>query len=420
MGRVYISIKPFKDSLGEEYADDFTDITNDVVDSGLSDVSRYLDNNEFDIGVIRHASFNITLANTQGKYSDVGNVNSIFNFTRNNSIIRIEWDRNNELYCLGFHRPGLRPTSSKFLIGDFFLSDDLVRLRSNDERVTFTCLGYSTLFDRVEVPFTTINNGDLLSEIIFKCLNQSFITRYLDVDANNINCSVDLAVDDKTLGDLQNKTVTEAFKKLLQFSNSILVIQRGEDSDGNAIDEVIVKPRDASADLEYTFYGAGVPGFFDNLIEIYDFNNGLKRVKNLVTIKDSGTSARDESSIAQYGVRKKEIEFLPVSDLTKQQQVVDAIRDEFGQPKKEMKIRVPLSEEILELSLLDRVNVDYPLRVIPTFGGVLPQYNQAVVGEDFYPHEVLDIEIAKEIEFKILSIDLDLADEEAIIEIREI
>lgn len=415
MGRLYVSVKPFADDSGETYAENFIDVSRDVVDEGVSAISKFLDNNEFDIGIFRHSSFSLKLANTLGKYADVGSQGTIFQFARNNSIVRIEWDRNNELYSLGFHRPGRRPCSERILIGDFFLSDDLVNSRSNDVTVEFTCLGYTVLFDRETVPFAAVTNADLFSEVIFKCLNQTTITRYLEVDSDNIECDLDIPIDDKTLGDLENKTVTEAFKKLLQYANSVLLIQR---IDG--VDTVIVKPRSPSDDLKYTFYGAGVIGHHDNIADIFNQNSGLKKVKNLVTVKETSIVAREETSITKNGVRKKEIDFLPVTDAGNRQLAANAIRDEFGNPKVEMRIRTPLFPGVLTLNLLDKVNVDYPPRVLSPFGDPLAEYGHAVVDEDYYAIEVLDIEIFPETLFKILSIELDLIDEEAVFEIREV
>jgi len=411
VGRLIVSIKPFADDEGDTYEADFIDVSRDVVLNGVGKLKQYLDNNEFDIGIFRHANFSLKLVNRNGKYSDVDGINTIFKSTRSNSIVRLEWDANPVLFSLGFHPYGEFGYSERQLVGDFFLNDDSLRGRANDETVRFDCLGKSVLFDQETVPFAAIAVNDLLSVVVFKCLNQASILRHLTVDAANITLDIDHAMDDKTLGDLENKTVTEAFKKLLKYANSVLRI------DGST---VIVSPRTVGTTLAFTFRGAGSLNGKENISDIFDQTSGVGRVKNLVEVKDTGVAARNEDSITKYRVRKTVIEFLPVSTEANRQAAADAIVAEFGDPKQEMKILVPMDHDRLGITVLDLVKVDYPLRVIALEGSDLPEYGSAQYDVDFYAHEIQDIVISDALDFKVLSIVKDFNKEVCIFEIREV
>lgn len=409
MGQFFVSIKPFANDDGTAYADDFIDVTNDTILGGFGKIKKVLDSNEFDMGVFRHTSFSLTLANTTGKYSEIGSTNTIFKSTRTNSIVRLEWDFLDRPRSVGFHPPGEFPPTKRQLIGDFLLNDDSMSNDAGDQTVKFKCVNLSTLFDQTIVPFASISNGDLYSDIFLSALNQTTITDILTVSAGNISLGVDSTIDDKTAGDLENRTVTELLKKLLPYSNSILDIQ------GTTI---LIKPRTPTADVKFTFYGPGSSGGSENIIDIKRFRSGVHRMKNFISVRNTSITASNSSSQDRYGVRKKEIEFAPVTSTSKQQAAADALVAEFGDPKVEFFVETPMNYDRLDLQMLDRVRVDFSTRVYS--GDGLPLYEVAIYEVDRYPEEIADISIDTLKDYKIMSSEIDTKTEKIVFELREI
>jgi len=172
--------------------------------------------------------------------------------------------------------------------------------------------------------------------------------------------------------------------------------------------------------LQFTFNGPEALTGTENIIDISDFRDGLHQVKNFISIKDTSVKSRDEGSIAEFGIRKKEIKFLPVSDTAKNQAACDGIRDEFGSPKLEMKISAPMNYVGLGLVNLDKVNVDYPARIIQIDGQLLSAYGTAIYEISRYAEDVRDIEIDPATNFKILKTSADWDSEVITYEIREV
>jgi len=350
--------------------------------------------------------------NTDGRFNTADNAESIFRFTRNNSLIKLEWDVLPEPLSVGFHPAGRFPCSARQTIGEFLLHDDSLKGRAVNEAVKFKAFSKTVLFSQEIVPFSSISNGDLLSAILLTILDQTVITRHLTVTAANISVGIDATIDDKAVGDLENKTVYEALKKILLFSNSVLYI----DINNN----VIVTPRTASATSQFTFNGPESLTGTENIIDLFNYRSGLNQVFNFITVKDTSVKSRDESSITKFGIRKKEVQFLPVTNTAKRQAACDAVRDEFGSIKQEMFIRVPMNYPELDLKVLDKVNVDYPARVVRIDGQQLALYGSAEYDVSRYAEEVKDIEISTDVDFKILKTIADWDAETITYEIREV
>jgi len=410
MGRFFVSIKPFIDDAGSGYATDFIDVTNDVTLRGIGKIRKVLDANEFDMGIFRHTSFTLRLVNFTGKYSEVGTVSTIFKSTRANSIVRVEWDITDRPRTVGFHPAGEFPPSKRQLLGDFLLNDDTMSNDAGEQSVKFKCLSTSTLFDQTIVDFANISNGDLYSEILFTVLNQTTITNVLTVTAGNLVPAVDSTIDDKTLGDLENKTVTQLLKKLLPYCNSILDIRDNV---------VFVSDRTPSAAIKFAFLSAGTETGTENIIDIKKFKSGISRIKNFVTVKDTAIKGENASSQSRHGVRRKEIEFAPVTSTAKRQAAVNSIVAEFGDPKVEFDIETPMQYDRLDLEMIDRVSVDFRLRVQPTEDG-LPLYEIAQYDVARYPFEIGDIEIDTLKDYKIMASSIDTNTEMITFDVREI
>ena len=73
---------------------DFVDITGDVLQTSLSKIKQSLEEDEFDVGKITFDNIKLVLRNEDSTYSEASNATSIFELTRDRSIVRIVWGIN--------------------------------------------------------------------------------------------------------------------------------------------------------------------------------------------------------------------------------------------------------------------------------------------------------------------------------------
>lgn len=371
------------------YETEFRDITKYV--EKLGDISLDTDSAEYQIGVYRNSNVGIQLDNREGIFSDVGQPTSMFEYKRADSIVKITYEVNND-----------GPWCGAAIVDDDYLSEDTEVFQGllNDEsaledvkteKLSFQLLGRESLFSRTTVPFGLLSNGDLLSDIIFDCLNQTEITNYLSVSMPNIVLDLDQAVDDVSI--LENKTVKEALDILLFRGNSVLRIKN---------DAIIVKSRAATVPIQYTFYGQASQAGVENIMDIKNISNGLNRVFNFITWADTTLDVAVNSSIRVNGYKKIEVSNELFTNTVKRLNVLTAIADEFGQKKQELDLVTPLDYSTLDLDLLDRVNIDYPTVTIAWESFPLPICGLAVCGTAVLPKGLWALTIDPAKNFKII------------------
>ncbi len=408
MARWRVYVKPLND-LGE-YLDDFIEITTDVVD--LGGPKQGIDNTDFDVGVIKNSGFNISLRNDHGKYSDVDEIRSIFKYTRRNSIIRVTWDfRDYDLIC-GFFNVGQEPLGGEYTVFEGLISDVSSTNNIAQQNATFTILGYESILDQIEVPYSSLSNGDTFAEVIYDCINQAPFNELVTVSSSNISLGTNLAIDDKS--SLENKTVGGVLQDILLASNSVLYIKDNT---------VYVTSRSASASVQFTFYGQATDNGIENIINIPKFRDGLNRLFNLWTWPETTFDSRDTTSIANYGVRSKEMSVDVISDSSaaKIQSILDANKTEFAFPKIELDLETPVWYDVLALDILDKVDIDYPTVLIPYDGGILPRYGINLYdGTAVYPYEQWTLTLNTDTKFKILSKRLDVKKQTITFGLREV
>ncbi len=389
-------IKPFNE-LG--VYQDWIEVTRDVCFDQMGNISADLDNTEYDIGVYRTSSFKITLRNDHGIYSDVGSPKSIFAYTRSNSQFKITWEIDEDGPYCGTVYADQFYLSEETTIFTGLLNDESLKMDLGDQKVGFQVLGRESVFLNTIVPFGSISNGDDLSEMIYTLLNQSSITALLTVSMGNITVGLDQAND--SIASLQNKTVQEGLNKLLLASNSVLYIEN---------DAVIVAPRTASADVEYTFYGQASTNGRENIQDIKAIKNGQGKLFNYFLWKDTTVVSQDTTSVSKYGIRKKEVSFDFITNGTKQGLVLDALLDEFLDPKQEFDLYTDLNYQTLAVPLLGKVSIDYPISYVPG-ADPLPICGVAICGEAVLPKGLWSFNVIPTDYYKVIgrSIDVDTA-----------
>ena len=406
MSQVRVYITPFLSTgaYGTEQ-----EITDYVISLGSLGVDT--DSADYQIGVFRNSSVKMTLNNRDGLFSDVGIDQSIFLYKRADAKVRITYTEDNNLPFCGTAICGSAILCEELTVFQGLLSDDSFLEEAGQEKAEFIVLGYESLFSRITVPFSSIANGDEISEVIYAILNQSLITDLLTVSLANILPSLDLEIDDKT--DLENLTGKDAIDRLLLLSNSVLKIVNST---------VYVTNRDASAALIYTFHGQASLEGAENIINVRNISNGKNRIFNYMTWRDDIAVYQSSPSILIHGVRKKELDSTIISDNTKQTQVLTEIVDEFGLPKQELELLTPIKAAVVELNLLDRVAIDYPTVYVPGEFD-LPICGIATLGDPqtaTLPRALWSLQIPASRRYKILKKTFDFKTMVATFKLREI
>ena len=395
MARWRVYLKVFDDD--GVYQDDYQEVTSDVV--AIGNPSQAIDNNDFNVGIIRNNGFQLTLRNDHGHYSDVDSLQSIFRFSRKNVLVKITWDfRNYDLIC-GFFTCGTEPLGGEYTVFEGLINEVTTTANIITQQAIFSVLGYDSLIDSIEVPYSSISNGDLFSSLIKDCIDQSPFNALISVDASNITPGTDLAADDVT--SYENAVVGDVLPDLLLAANSVLYVK-----DNTAY----VTDRTASATSQFTFYGQGTNSGIENIINIPKFRDGMNRVFNYWTWADTTTRSRDTTSIDKYGIRKKEMKLAIINDgsTSKIQSILDANKTEFAFPKIELELETPIWYDVLALNILDKVNIDYPTLYFPYDGGDLPRYGLTIYdGAARYPFEQWALTIDVSTDFKIMSKKID-------------
>ena len=391
MSRIRVYIKPFKDD--GEYGD-FIEVTDDVDINGVSSIRASIDSTEYDAGVFKFSNFTIKLANESGRYSDVDVFQSIFRTRRNDSIVRVTWDPNAfDDAVAGLHVLGENETT----VFEGLLSDDATKLNLKDQKINFQCLGYESLLERTEVPFSSLSVGNTFEQIVKTCLDQAPFNTHITVSASNISCGTNLASD--AIADLENQTVKEAMDEILIVSNSVLYIDSGV---------VYVTDRTPSATTQYTFYGQASDDGIENIANITNFRTGVNRVKNLLTWEDTNEAEFDQTSKDNYGVRKKQVSSGLITNATKKRTILSNFRDEFKNAKQELDLDSTLNIGRVKLSLLDKVEIDYPTVFVPADDGDLPLWGRVSWGNFRYPVGQWSATISTDTEWKVIQIKYNL------------
>lgn len=401
--RIYI--KPF-DELGS-YQSSFTNITRDALKAGK--IQKELDSTDYDIGIYRNSSFKLTLRNDHGRFLNVDSNKSIFNFKRADSIFKVTWDRNSEPLICGFLNCGNFMLGKEVDLFEGLLTDVSGTSNIDDQEISFNILGYESLFSKVDVPFSSISNGDNVSDVIFTCLNQTKITDLLTVSISNINLSTDQTIDVKD--SLENQTVEDALAELLKISNSVLNIKNKT---------IYVTSRTPSSTVQYNFFGQASNSGIENVLNIKNYRDGINRLFNYWTWEDTNLIQSDSASINIYGVYKRETSSDLITDTTKRNNILSDYLAEFKDPKVELDLTTKLDLDTYALELLDKVTIDYPTVYFAADDNPVPRYGQDVYGSSLYPFGQYSLTISPNIEFKILSRSIDLERNTITFKLREV
>lgn len=409
MGKVKVYVKPFDDTGA--YVDDYIDISDRV--TRLGDISIGIENSDYEVGVNVNSNLRLSLRNDDGYFSDVTNLNSIFRTKRKDSKVKVTYNRRTHPLRCGFFKPGRERLPNEVTVFEGLLNDISSVSDIKDQMADFSVLGFESKLQEMEVPYSSIDATDDYADAIYACLNQAPFNTYVTVDIANITPDYDPGLDSKDW--LENKTVREALRQLLQDTRSVLYIKDST---------VYVVPRDATASVQKTFYGQASIDGIENIVGINNFRDGVNRIKNYWTFRDTTIKSTDATSVSTYGVQKTELytQLLNTSPTTKISDMLSGYKDDFSNPKIELELVSKIDYTTLALNILDRVTVDYPTVYTPADGdATLPRYGLDIYGAVRYPYGRFDLTLSpNDYDFKILNIKYSLTKNLVTFKLREI
>jgi len=338
----------------------FTEVTKDTIRASLTDISQDVDSSDYELGVFRFANIQLRFNNKSGRFSDIETFQSIFRYRRSDSQVKITYRIQDGPQC-GTVKCGMveAKLAAEVVLFKGLVNDESYSTDVKQQNVQVRVLGFESLLSRVTVPFASLSNGMLVSTAIYAMLNQTPLNDLMNIELANIVPDLDQAID--SVASFQNKTVKEAMDKLLLASNSVLYVDK-ERAFGDIFvnDTVYVKSRAATIAVQAQFFGQASNEGAENIVNIANLKNGVSRVFNYVTWRGTTLLKTDSDSVTRYGVRKVELDLAFFTDNTKRNNILQAVVDEFSTAKQEFQITVPLTYASLDLTILDRISVDYP------------------------------------------------------------
>ena len=387
--RVYLN--PFDD---QGVYSGWVDVTKDVVFDSLGQITENLDNTDFDVGIFRNAAVTFVVRNDGGKYSDVDNPHSIFRFRRTGTQFKLTWEVDPDCN-VEVADADSSWVSEEIDIFKGILNDDGAAQDLETSQISFSVLGRETLLDNDSVPFTLLANGNLFSAALYTVLNRPIMTALVTVSAINITCGTDQTIDD--ISSFEGMTLLEATQALLAASNSVMRIVN---------DILYISPRTASAALQNTFYGQASSAGAESVQTIRNIRSGIAKTFNYCTWTSTTIVVEDATSVAKYGVRKKDIAYDFITDTTKREAILQSLVTEFLNPKQEFELVAPVSYANILLRLLDKVAVDYPTIHLP-WDHDLPICGNAICGSWWTPPALWNFQVSSTDYYKIIGRTLD-------------
>lgn len=371
---------------------DWIEVTDDVDFQAMGSIEQKIDSSDYDVGLFSFSDFSFSLRNEHGLYSLDSFQRSIFQAKRNDSLFRLTWQKQNFPSKAGMVKCGqFIANNTEIVVFEGIIKDEAAQMQIDDQKVNLTVLGKESIISKALVPYSSIAAGITVKNFIFACLNQTAIKLFFDVDLDNISPDLNLAIDD--ISGFENQTVSEALSDVLVASNSIMTIESGV---------VYVTSRDPSAEVLFNFYGQGSNIGIENILDIKDIREGINRTFNFWTWDETSLVASNATSIENNGVLKKALNFDFITDNTKRQSILNALRDEFSDPKQEFILITPINIGTLALELLNRVDIDYPNVYFTEEGKNFPIYGVSVYGGDRYPFGQWSMNITSADNFKII------------------
>jgi len=363
-----------------------------------TNIVQELDDGDYTVGVFSYGDLTITTFNPDGRFNQTDDARSMFVVDRDLTKLRIDFRDSTNNYS----------TIWRGLIHEEATRTNILKCETR-----FRALSNDSIFRKTRIPAGSIQDGNSFSQAINKILSNPIITNTFNYDQKNINVNYDGIIDIGAYFD--ELDAKKALNELLLASNSVLVI----DNDEN----LIIKGRQHNNNEPYKFYGPYDLHNRLNIIDIKNWNSGLHRVVNSMTINNQ--TYKDEALIRRYRLERKEKKMEFITSISTAKAIAGNIVREFGQPRDELEIEV-CTESIPNIKLLDLCSINNPLEYKPVkHNEFLPTYNDLQVAGGNCNPQPLPIELGcfnidNQIGWKVTGITRNLQTKNTTLRLREV
>lgn len=372
MGQLRYSVyfTPLMNSDTNTYGDEIN-VSDRIKVSGVGNIKRSIDSSDYDIGVFAFSDLELTGFNVNGYFNDGDDSRSIFTNSRDRCKVRVVFQevttvRNSSGTVIS-------ETETDTVTFRGLINEEATRLDIVTETIRLKVLSRDSVLRTTKISSGVVSNSMNFKQAISVILNVPRITSVLNFDVSNIKPDLNLMIEDGTFFD--NKGVKEALDKLLLASNSVLLINDAGDMMIQSRAEDVTRPL-------INLYGKNDLHKRENIIDITSYNTGRQRMFNSFVVNKRESS--NSVFVKAFGLRQKSLSLDFVTSNLFIDSVAQRLVEEFKTPKIELDVKVStkLSRDI---HLLDRVSVNYPLRVKPVEGAFLPVIGVTAIGDSFMP-----------------------------------
>lgn len=355
------------------------EVTDYISQAGIKSINRGIDTGDFDFGQYLFADIALTAINLDGVFNTPDDFRSMFIFSRNLTKVRLVFEN----------------SVGQTITFKGIINEESTTENAETQIINFRVLGQDSVLRTTMVGPGVITIGDTVSIAIKKIINVPAITKILTYISTNINPKIDFVIDNPE--PFNNLAVKDVLDTLLLASNSIITI------DSSGVIEVKSRADDPDQ-IPFKLYGPFVIRNAQNIDRAFNINTGKHRQFTSVKV-NTVINTRDDFS-EDFGFRQKSLSLNYVTNAATMDTISASLLDEFKAPKIELQLEVA-TDTVKSLRLLDRVTLDYPLRLEPTPGKFLPVYGITKFGQasDPYPNAFGSFKMSPQNIFKIVEID---------------
>jgi hypothetical protein len=358
---------------------DQVEVTDYVIAGGVGKIKQSIDSGNFDIGIYTVADLNIKLVNYDGRFNDETDSASMFYFTRDRAKVQVKY---------------IDEASGINVVFNGLINDEATTQDFEKDEIKFRVLSLDSIFRKIKVPGGLINNGNTSIEAFTALLNRPSITNVLGFDAGKIAVGTNSIIDDVT--SFSQKDSRVVLESLLNASGSVFYI----DDTG----DMVVSTRDVSVVSDLELFGGGDPLQRDNITQIKNFNTGLQRTFNTITV--NGTTSSDDDFAERYGAGIKSYTFEFITTSSTNTAIADFFSGAFKVPKAELEVVVK-TDIAKDAAILDPVSISFEKRHKGFNGNKIPLAGASVAGTDVAPFIVGGTKITNNKNWKIIGINID-------------
>jgi hypothetical protein len=353
------------------------EVSDYVIAKSFNKIKQSIDAGSYDIGIYTYSDLALTFANYDGRFNDETDSASMFPFTRDRAKVQVKY---------------IDESAGTNIVYEGLINDEATLQDFEKDTVKVRVLSLDSIFRKVKVAGGLINNSSSFSTAIKAVLNRPSITAVLGYDAGKVSVGYDGTIDDSTpFSQKDSRTVLEL---LLNASGSVFYI----DSSG----DMVVQDRSVLVKSALELFGAGDPYQRDNITKINNYNNGLQRTFNTVTVNDN--TSTDDTYVDRYGIGLKTYTFDFVTSSVTATAIADYYVGQFKTPKAELVVHVK-TEIAKSVGILDPVTIDYRKRHKAYPGSKVPIANSTVAGVDKSPFIIGGVKITPNKTWKVIGIE---------------